>query len=1010
MSFTFGYLRADLPVRGYSMRVWQTDDGLPDNTVTAVVQTHDGYLWIGTYGGLARFDGEQFKIFDSANTPELRDRRIACLFEDAQGTLWIGDEAGLITRYRQGRFEPFTSSSKPTGGAILGLGSDAQGRLWAMRQDGAVDSLGDGKRLPSLIAPDHPGVMAWTRGGRGGIWLAENGRAARLENGTLAPLSLGPPRRVNYVLEVAAAADGGVWILCDDRIRKWRDGRWTEDRGDFPWAPGPVSSCLELRDGTLAVGTIYSGLYLVFRDGRSPVHFDRTNGLPQNWVRFLAEDREGDLWIGDGGAGLVSIHASPFSVLDSPDQWQGCTVLSVAPGRTGALWIGTDGAGLYHYAAGAWTHYGTPEGLRNWYISAVADTPAVGVWAGYLWWGGPYRLNGGLFARPGAVDATWGPVLALLAGPGAGELLVGNRDGLVQIAGDRSRWLLKSPDQSAGGVCALARDPRGPIWCGFEEGGLARLADGRVSRFGRKDGLGSEAVQCLSLGDDGSLWIGTAGGGLARFRNGHFANLGTAQGLADNDVCAILDDGLGCLWLSTRHGIQRAAKEDLNRCADGLIPAFSGQIYDRGDGLPTSEFTGGLQGTACRTPDGRLWFASSKGLVSVDPTRIERNRVPPPVVFESLLVDGKPVPIGGGSAPLPLPPDHRRLEFQFTALSYVSPNKVLFKYRLDGIDKAWVEAGAKRSAFYSRLPAGTYRFHVIACNNDGLWNEEGASLGLTVAPFFWETWWFLGACALLVLSAVSLLVRYATRRRMQRKMDRLERQSALERERARIAQDIHDDIGVSLTRIGMFSQPDRAELAEPQRAAAVLSRIYATTREATRALDEIVWAVDPRHDTLESLAGYMGRFAQDLFSAANIRCRLDLPAELPAWPLTAETRHNLFLAFEEALNNVVKHAEATEAHVSLQLHSDRFVLTVRDNGKGFDPARRGPADPGRSASGNGLLNLERRLVRIGGRCEISTRPGGGTQVSFVVGVPIRSGIPPLQGSGTGLSSPPPSDS
>jgi len=970
------------------MRVWQTEDGLPQNMVTSAVQTRDGYLWFGTYNGLARFDGERFQAFDSANTPGLQDRRIASLFEDGQGTLWIGHEAGGITRYREGRFEPFVLSSGTIGEKVIGLGSDGQGQLWAMRENGALESVGDKSllRVPSLIAPALPGSMAWTRSPSGSIWVAENGRAAHLEDNRLVETVLPPPQSNNYVLVVAASAGGGAWILCDGRIRKWDNGGWTDDRGTMPWPYGPIACARELRDGTLAVGTIYSGVYLIFRDGRPTVHFDRTNGLPQNWVRFLYEDREGNLWVSAGSAGMASIHATAFTVLNSPDQWQGCTVLSVAPGRDGTLWVGTDGAALYRYAAGNWKHFGEAEGLVSGYIPAVTESREGDVWAGHFWWGSPYHLENGRFVRPANVDEKSSPVFALLATPGTGDLLVGTRDGLLQLKGDRAAWLVKAPERSAGAACALARDREGGIWCGFGEGGLARVVDGRVLMFHRKDGLASDSVQCLLLDDDGALWIGTVDGGLSRFKNGKFANVSMANGLVDNFVGFLLDDGLGYIWLSTHHGLQRIARDELNRCADGVIPTVPSQIYDNHDGLPTIEFTGGLQAAGCKTSEGRLWFASSKGPVGVDPARIERNAIPPPVMIESLLVDGAKVPVRAGTAPGRLQPDHQRLEFRFSGLSFVAPNKVLFKYRLDGIDNTWVDAGAKRTAFYSRLPAGTYRFRVIACNNDGVWNMEGASLAFTVAPFFWETWWFMSACLLTAAGAIAWFARYLTRRRLQRQIEQMERQHEIERERARIAQDIHDDVGASLSRIAMLSQPARGDLAAPERTAAMLSRIYATAREVTRALDEIVWAVDPRHDTLDSLVDYMGKFAQSFLAAANMRCRLDLPVEVPAWPLTAETRHNLFLAFKEALNNAAKHAAASEVKISLGLRPDAFVLVVKDNGRGFDPAHAGSTEPARLAGGNGLSNMKTRLARIGGRCEISGEKGAGTSVSLVVGI------------------------
>lgn len=981
-------LPAELPAGGYSIRSWQTDDGLPTNTVSSAVQTRDGYLWFGTYAGLARFDGERFNVFNADNTPAIEDGRISCLFEDPQGTLWIGHETGVITRYQNGLFEGFTLRSQTAREKVTAIGSDETGRLWAMRANGAVDAMNDSAHLPSLISPELPGIMSWTRSARGDIWLTENGQLARVTDGRLAPMLVTTDQYPDYVLCAAPSASGGAWLVSAGQgIRRWQDGRWVEDRGKYPAPPGSVSCCLELRDGTFALGTIYAGLYLVFRDGRPPVHFDQTNGLPQNWVRFLYEDREGNLWVGSGSAGLAAIHQSPFSVLNSPDQWQGRTVLSVAPGRDNSLWIGTEGNGIYHFSSGTWTHYGEPEGLENQYVWAVNENPAGEVWAGYYWWGGPARLSNGRFARPDQVDTRSAQVLALETSSTSGEVLVGNRDGLMQLTDNGATWLYKSEPGSSADVCAVVRGEQGVIWFGMAQGGLGRIAGEKVSIFRRQDGLSSDAVQCLLVDrDSGALWIGTADGGLNRFKNGKFAKIGAGQGIVDNAICHISDDGLGYIWLSTRHGIMQIAKAELDRCADGLNGWIYGRIYDRSYGLPTLEFTGGRQGAGCKTSDGRLWFTSSKGLITVDPSRIPSNPTPPPIIIDSFTVDAASVAFSGGAVVGALQPDHERLEIHYAGLSFVAPSRVLFKYKLDGVDKDWIPAGDRRTAYYSHLPAGSYRFRVVGCNDDGVWNNEGATLAFTVAPFFWQTWWFLGSCALAALSAVAWLVRSLTRRRMLRRLEELERLHVIERERSRIARDIHDDLGGNLTRIAILSQPAPEKIREPHQAAKVLSGIYSVAHDGIRALDEIVWAVDPQHDTLDSLVSYMGKYAQDFLETANIRCFLDFPIELPSWPLGAEMRHNLFLAFKETLNNTLKHAAATRVHISLSFQPDAFELVVKDNGRGFDPQPQTSADGGRIAGGHGLPNLAQRLAAIGGRCEIKTSAGEGTRVAFIVTV------------------------
>lgn len=990
--FACGVSAATSLSHGYAIRGWQTEDGLPQNLVLSAVQTRDGFLWFGTQGGLARFDGERFTVFEPANTPTLPDRRVTKLFEDSRGTLWIGYHSGAIARYRAGRFETLLLPSGDISDKIIGLGEDEESRVWAMHDNGTVVSLEDGTRLPSMVPPnERPAVMGWSALEKGNLWVLENGNVARIADGRFASPALPPPRLSNYVLGLAASRSGGVWLLCDGRIRRWNNNRWVEDLGSYPWSSDSGGTCLEMRDGTLAVGTLQSGLYLVFRDGRPAIHFDYRNGLPQNWVRFLYEDREGNLWAGADAAGLVSIHRTAFSFFQLPEPARSTSVLSVGATADGALWVGTDGSDLQRYAGGAWTRFGAERGLANRYIPTLAVTPQGEVWANDFWWGGPYRLEGEQFVRPPGISETAPPSYALLATDEPGEMLIGNREGLHLWRDGRATLLVASPPSAAPEVCAIARESGGAIWCGFARGGLARIADGKTSRFGRAEGMASEAVQALCVDGEGTLWIGTADYGLLRYKDGRFVNLNREHGLADNAVGAILDDGLGYLWLSTRRGLQRIARDELNRCADGASATFASHIYDRSDGLPIVEFTSGFQSVACRAPDGRLWFACSKGLVSVDPARIQSNPLPPPVVIDSLWVDGQSQSLAERASPIRLAPDHQRLEFRFAGLSYVSPTKVQFKYQLLGIDGTWIDSGAKRNAFYSRLPAGTYRFRVIACNNDRLWNLEGASIAFTVAPFFWQTWWFTGASLLAAAAGIAWLARSVTRRRMQRRIEQIERQHEIERERARIAQDIHDDVGASLSRIAMLSQPAHADLAKPERAAAMLTRIYTTAREVTRSLDEIVWAVDPKHDTLDSLVDYMGKFAQNFLAAADVRCRLDLPVEVPAWPLTAEIRHNLFLAFKEALNNAAKHAAATEVRLTVRAAENAFTLEVCDNGRGLSSSS-ASSETDRIASGRGLANMRSRLERVGGRCEISSVPDGGTRVFFVVEV-ASSGSP-----------------
>ena len=972
----------------------QSEDGLPQNAVTAIVQTHDGFLWIGTYGGLVRFDGVQFTVFDGGNTPELQNSRVTALAEDPSGTLWIGHETGDVTAYRSGQFRSVKPTTMRDRERIIAIATDRDGDSWFLGQGGILERARDGYLLGTDGAEVQvSGAASLADDRHGGVWVRRGGAIWALRRGKLEPLRFNGGTGDTQSFAIGASADGGLWAINQGRIRKWNGERWSDDWGPCPWGQSSVTALVETAHGQLAVGTLDHGLYLLSA-GRPPLHFSRENGLPHDWVRSVCEDREGNLWVGAGSSGLVALRPARVHSLNSPDHWQGRAVLSIVAAKAGGLWIGTEGAGLYRLQDGKWSHFAEGAGLPNLFVWSVAEDRKGRTWVG-TWGGGLLKLAGERFElAPGFEDPT-ASVTAFLEPTEGDGYWVGTGAGLLHYQAEKSQWFGRSEGLVGADVRVVASDRQGVIWFGMAGGGLGRLEAGSVRQFRKRYGLSSDFVQCLAPDVDGALWIGTADGGLNRLKGGRFSVVGTGQGLRNNAICQLVDDGRGFFWIGSHGGIMRAAKADLNRCADGQLKVVECLAYGRSDGMPTLECSGGMQSSSCRTADGRLWFATSKGLVSVDPLNVVTNRVPPPVVIETILVEDEPVKADGGpSDRLRIPAGRQRFEFRYAGLSFSAPEKVLYRYRLEGLETEWVEAATRREAHYSYLPPGDYTFRVIACNNDGVWNEAGATKAFTVLPFFWQTWWFRALSGATGVSVAGVGVLYVARRRVRHELERAERQRAVERERARIAQDIHDDLGASLTRITLLSQSARAELGDPAQAAADLDRIYGTARELTRAMDEIVWAVNPRHDTLDSLASYLCRFAQDFLGGAGLRCRLDVPVRLPAWPLSAETRHNLFLAFKEVLHNALKHAAASEVRVSLSLEPAAFVLSVEDNGRGFAPAEvaAGLASGANHAlRRNGLTNLRGRLESVGGSCEIASQPGRGTRVRFCVQVAPAAG-------------------
>jgi signal transduction histidine kinase/streptogramin lyase len=931
----------------------------------------------------------RFTVFDDSNTPGLASSRVTSLFQADDGTLWIGHETGGLTRHRDGRFEPLEVKAAWPGGKIQDLATDKAGDLWVMNGTGLLARVRDGLVLSPEIGLSL-NLVTMARSPEGTIWINRGGRVSELKEGKLTPLVFSEMSKNTSVLGAGASRDGALWVVGDGRIRKWAGNAWTEDRGVSPWGNQPVFKLMETGKGILVMANAARGCCFIFPgDDVSAIQFDRANGFVSDWVIALAEDKEGNVWAGTGGAGLAVIRPASFQTVSPPDQWQGRAVLSVCASRDRSLWIGTEGAGLYRLYENQWTNFAGQAGIQNPYVWSVAEDSRDGLWLG-TWNGGLLLRRGDYFDRVDGLEGIIPQMTAIVCSP-RGGLWIGTGNGLLRYEGGKSTWFSRNEKSGENDVRAVVEDNDGTVWFGMSGGGLGCLKlDGSVRYFRRADGLASDYIGCLRLEDDGTLWIGTLGGGLTRLKNGHFTIINWRQGLPNGFICDIEDDGRGFYWMSSHAGVMRANKAELNRCADGALAEIYCRTFGIADGLPTLKCSDGLQPAGCKTVDGRLWFSTSRGLVTVNPREVESNPLRPPVRIEYLRLDDETIPFeAGGAAPVIISPGRHRYEFRYTALSFVGSEKLRFKHRLKGLDKEWVSAGTTRTANYSYVPPGNYQFEVIACNNDGVWNESGDRVAFTVRPFFWQTMWFRVLAGGLAVAVAGGLAWFDTRRRMRRKLEKLEHQRAVENERARIAKDIHDDLGATLTRITMLSDPIRSELEEPAHAPGNISQIHSSARELTRSMDEIVWAINPQHDTLDSLVTYLEKFAQDFLGTAGVRCRLDLPLDFPVLPLTAEARHNLYLSFKEALNNVIKHSGATEVGIVVTVTSADFTITVKDNGHGFllgNGAKTGAGEPARFASGNGLTNMRRRLEAIGGRCEVQSSPGLGVKTSFVVNI------------------------
>jgi ligand-binding sensor domain-containing protein/signal transduction histidine kinase len=916
--------------------VWSTKEGLPENAVISVIQTRDGYLWLGTLNGLVRFDGNRFTVFNQNNTPGLNSDRIVYLFEDSHTNLWIGTDTAGVALVRDGKVKSFDIGRAGHEGRIVYAYEDSTGCVWFYTADGRTSRYQDGKMStdPSLISTE----LVF--------------RATKI----LVP---GP--------------SGSFWNMQNGRVQKWEGNQRERDLGVCPWGINTiVTSACEDSNGNLIVGTLGEGVFWLGADGNWQ-HISTEQGLSSAFVLSLCMDREGNLWVGTDGEGLDRIKRKIFN---TPSEHRSWVVQSISGGESGGLWTAFNAHGVSYWITNSVQDFGVSRHQSAWTV--LVDRQQR-VWVG--------TRDEGLFQfqtnhfQPAPGAEILGQQIFVLFEDHQGWLWAGTTNGLARWNGEDWK-IFTTPDGLV--VRAIAEDAEGSLWIGTESHGLFFFTAGKFISYQKEaGGLPGNDISCLYLDRDGVLWVGTSGHGLARFYKGKWTRYSTDNGLASNSMDYIIEDDAGCLWIGSNAGLMRIQKKSLNDFTHGLANLISCRTYVETDGLLTRECSAGSQPAACRTLDGRLWFPTTKGLVSVNPADLKPNRQPPLVMIESVLVGGREQKTNRfGSAwrqSVTIPPGHEQLEIHYTALNFPAPREVQFKYRLEGHEPAWTEAGDTRVAYYNKVPPGNYRFLVIACNEDGVWNETGDALEVTVQPQFWQTWWFRTAASLCLVGFVVAVVRYLSTQKLRRRLQLLEQQEALEKERSRIARDLHDQLGANLTQVALLSEMAEADKHSPAEIESHAQQISQTARETTRSLDEIVWAVNPSNDTLEGLTNYVCKYAQEYLALAGLRYRADVPAQLPAITIPPEVRHNVFLAFKEAVNNVVKHAQASEVRVRLQLQPGNFALSIEDNGRGMG-GRVANATPAR----NGLRNMRKRMEDIHGEFSINPGTGGGTIVRLTV--------------------------
>jgi len=731
----------------YVREVWQQEEGLPENDVTALVQTRDGYVWLGTEEGLVRFDGINFTVFDRSNTPDLPADYIRALLQTRDGSLWIATTSG-VCRWRDGKIQPLPAQGLSTTDVIT-LYEGVDGSLWIGTAGSGLGRFRDGKLARYTTHDGLADDFIWALAGseNGALWIGTDHGLNRFQDGKFSLYTTRDGLPNSVVRSLRASHEGSLWVGTDGGLCRIEDGRLQVYRTNGGPEKYPVKFIYEDARGSLWVGTDGHGLERI-KDG-SVSAYTTAEGLPNDTVTAILEDEEGSLWLGTFGGGLVRLKDSNFIVYGKAQGLGADDTNGIYQSRDGSVWIGTSGGGLNRLKDGKFTHYTTQQGLPSDEVWSILEGHDGSLWVGTKG-GGLVHMQGGRITTYTTQNGLSNNSVRALLEDRQGKLWIGTRSGGLNLFqnGKFTRYSTRN-GLPADVIWALHQDRDGAIWIGTERG-LVALHGDHFRTFTTQDGLVGNATCAVYEDRDGTLWVGACPGGLSRLKDGKWTVYTMQQGLFDDTVYQILDDDRGNLWMSCNRGVYRATKAELNAFAEGKIQRLHCSAYDVSDGMRSRECNGGFQPAGWKTQDGRLWFPTLKGVAVVDPAHLWTDKRPPRVIVEKVLIDGMPI-----SAPrnFRAKAGRRKLEIRYTALSFAAPRKVRFKFQLLGFDAGWVDAGGRRTAYYTNLPPGHYRFRVIACNGEGVWNQDGDVVDFDLDPLIYQTYWFYALCGLGLLAA-----------------------------------------------------------------------------------------------------------------------------------------------------------------------------------------------------------------------------------------------------------------
>lgn len=965
----------------YKIDMWGIDEGLPQNSVRAIVQTRDGFLWLGTYGGLARFDGVKFKVYNRGNTKAMLSDRILFLHEDTQGKLWIGTEGGGVMILQGDTFSVFTTKDGLADNSVSAIEQDSGGRIWFSHDNNTVSKYEHGTFNVFSFQDSVKTIYHLTISPEGKLLYVTSEKMLSYENGKFRFYQLLFPEK-NLRLSFRPLWDkkGNCWVATSEAIYRFQNnnGALSSQRINVPIQSSFLSMLVDSKNNLW----ISTEKYFCRYDSASVTSFSHLDVISRNRLITLFEDKEKNLWFGTHTEGLIRFREKPFTVFAMDTAGAVNNVTSITSLSNGSVAYGLNCGGFGIISNGkirSVIRFNTLD--QNECTWSLFENSQKQIWNG-TWGGGLLQceLNERYeLVRSVKNNFVTSDVILSIYEDRQKAMWIGTQDkGLFRLKNGSVTHYTVADGLSNNEVRAILETQNGEMWIGTGSG-LNKLSAGKFTVFTTNDGLSNNSIRTMYEDTSGVLWLGTYGGGLSRFENGTFTSFTTKEGLFDNLVSHILEDDFGFLWMGCNRGIFRVAKQELNEVAAGKRTTVSCISFGKDHGLVNVETNGGFQPNALKTPDGRLWFPTVAGVACVNPAEIKLNTTIIPVVIEKISVDQKEIPFHHS---LSVGPEQHTIIISYTAPSFIEPKNVRFKYKLSGYDKEWIDAETRREAYYTELPGGTYTFTVLAANNDGVWNTVGASLFLTIIPPFWKTWWFVTFSVLFVGGTAFGLAhsRYVHLQKAKQEREtfshRLMEQT--EEERKRISAELHDSIGQQLLIIKNMSELGIRKSKVLEEALKRFQDISSVSEVTVKQLREISHNLRPLEIDRFGVWQAIKTLSAKVEESSSLRMVLNMEEIDTTFP--KETEMHIFRIVQEAMNNIIKHSNATESTITVMKRESSVIVTVTDNGKGLMEA---------DEQGIGFSSMQARARAMNAKLSIDSKPGNGTQLTLVIPSSIK---------------------